>query len=226
MLLSGFNGGQAYLISAVIKNATTLESGLLYAGFSGKETWKAQKNEAAALPDVGNVPDILDSIQALNFTFPDLDSNLISLMDKRFSGKTLIIQTMGSWCPNCMDESRYINELYLKYKHMGVEVIGLAYEYSDDFGRSKKTLLKLRQRLNIQYPLLITGMKLTDSLRTAKTLPQISPIKVFPTTLLLDRQKRIKKIYSGFYGPGSGIHYEMFKKEFETELMRILKSGD
>ena len=121
---------------------------------------------------------------------------------------------MGSWCPNCMDETKFLNEFYIKNKQRGVEVVSLAYEYSTDFERSRISLLKFQQRFNVKYPMLITGAWINDSLRTEKTLPQITPIKVFPTTIYIGKDGKVKKMQAGFYGPGSGEHFELFKKEF------------
>ncbi|MCP2936179.1 hypothetical protein NK983_26170, partial [Salmonella enterica subsp. enterica serovar Typhimurium] len=80
----------------------------------------------------------------------------------------------------------------------GVEVVSLAYEYSTDYERSRTSLLKFQQRFNVQYPMLITGAWVNDSLRTEKTLPQITPIKVFPTTIFIGKDGRVQKFNSGF----------------------------
>ena len=71
--------------------------------------------------------------------------------------------------------------------------------------------------------MLITGVAVSDSLRTEKTLPQITPIKGFPTTIFLDRKGNVQEIHSSFYGPGSGSHYEEFKKEFYATVDGLLK---
>jgi hypothetical protein len=103
-------------------------------------------------------------------------------------------------------------------------MIGLAYEYSSDFQRSRKSLLKFKQRFNIQYPILITGIRVSDSLRTQKTLPEITDIKMFPTTIFIGRDGKVKKIDNDFNGPGTGIHYEEFKKAFIAEVEKLLNS--
>jgi hypothetical protein len=73
--------------------------------------------------------------------------------------------------------------------------------------------------------MLITGVSVSDSLKTEKTLPQITPIKSFPTTIFLDRKGHVQEIHSSFYGPGSGKHYEEFKKEFNATVDRLLKKN-
>jgi hypothetical protein len=74
----------------------------------------------------------------------------------------------------------------------------------------------------MQYPVLVTGVRVGDSLRTEKTLPQMTRIKMFPTTLIIGRDGKVKKIDTGFMGPGTGEHYEAFKKDFYATMDELL----
>jgi thiol-disulfide isomerase/thioredoxin len=159
----------------------------------------------------------------IGLRFPDLDGQMVSLSDPRFAGKVVVIQIMGSWCPNCMDETAFLSDYYQKNKSRGVEMIALAYEYSTDFQRASKSLRKFQQRFNVQYPMLITGITSADSLKTEKTLPQLTPIKAFPTTIFIGKDGKVKKIHSGFEGPGAGARHDLFKEEFEKTITSLLK---
>ncbi len=66
-------------------------------------------------------------------------------------------------------------------------------------------------------------MTVTDSLKTEKTLPQLTPIKSFPSTIFLDKKGKVAVIHAGFEGPGTGVHYEEMKKNFEETVSRLLK---
>ena len=46
--------------------------------------------------------------------------------------------------------------------------------------------------------MLITGISSSDSLRTEKTLPQLTPIKFFPSSVILDKQGKVRKLDTGF----------------------------
>lgn len=221
--LSVFDGAHVYLFASSISNKGEQIEGLFYSGFNGKESWKAYRDPKAVLPDVGNTPEMRAGEDRLNFRFPDLDSQLVSINDARFKNKVVIVQLMGSWCPNCMDETKFLSELYPKYHKQGLEIVALAYENSTDFQRSRKSILKFKERFNVPYPMLITGAWVNDSLRTQKTLPQLSPIKVFPTTIFIGRDGTVKKIHAGFYGPGTGEHYEALKKEVEEWVVREVR---
>jgi peroxiredoxin len=150
----------------------------------------------------------------LAFSFKDLDGKTVSLDDARFKNKVVIVQILGSWCPNCMDETGYMVNYYKKYHNKGVEVIGLAYERTTDFEKSKKALQQVKDRFKVTYPLLITGYT-SDKKQTAQSLPMLSKVVGFPTTIIIDKSGDVQKIHTGFSGPGTGEHYTEFISEFE-----------
>jgi hypothetical protein len=69
---------------------------------------------------------------------------------------------------------------------------------------------------------LITPVALTDPDRTQKTLPQLTDIKVFPTTIILDRSGKVSEITSDFFGPGTGEYYTLYKEKFERTINALL----
>jgi peroxiredoxin len=219
--LSTFDGNHVYYFAARINTNKTID-GIFYSGFGGKEKWVANRNDSVQLPDVGNTPQLKEGYEKLNFTFPDINGKKVSSSDKRFKNKVVVIQIMGSWCPNCMDETAFLTDYYQKNQQRGVEVIALAYELSTDFKRSQASLRKFQQRFNVTYPMLITGVSVNDSLKVEKTLPQLSTIKVFPTTVFIGKDGKVKQFHTGFYGPGTGEHYTEFKKYFYTTVEDLL----
>jgi len=209
LYLSCFDGGHAFLFTANIKDSLNLDNGKF-----GTDTWEAVKNEKARLPDAYSLTALKPGYKKLAFTFKDINGNKISLTDDRFKGKVVIVQFMGSWCPNCMDETAYLVNYYKKYHPKGVEIVGLAYERTTDFARSQKTLLQLKNRFNIPYPLLITGFT-NNKDETAKSLPMLANFVAFPTTVIIDKKGDVRKIHTGYSGPGTGEHYVEFVNEFE-----------
>ncbi|SDL78538.1 peroxiredoxin family protein [Pedobacter antarcticus] len=219
--LSTFDGVHAMVLDADL-NKDQLSNGHLYSGMAGYEEWTAVKDENAKLEAAQT--SLKDGESGhLNFSFKDLDGKQVSINDSRFKNKVVIVQLLGSWCPNCMDETAFLSDYYKQNKNRGVEVIGLAYEYTGDLKRSKASLQKFRDRFDVQYPILITPTTVTDSLRTEKTLPQLTGIKVFPTSLILDKTGKVVEIHTDFYGPGTGEYYTRYKDEFEHTITRLLK---
>jgi peroxiredoxin len=221
--LSGFDGSHAFLFTADITSKNTIENGEFISGARFKDKWSAVKDPAAAVKIDESAMYLKPGEKQLNFKFPDLDSNLVSINDPRFKNKVVVIQLMGSWCPNCMDETAFLSEYYKNNKQRGVEMLGLAYEYSTDFKRSQSGLRKFEQRFKVDYPLLITGVTVSDTLRTEKTLPELTPIKVFPSSIIIDKKGNVRKLDNGFFGPGTGEHYEAYKREFNATMDELLK---
>ncbi|MBN9381423.1 MAG: TlpA family protein disulfide reductase [Chitinophagaceae bacterium] len=220
--LSTFDGGHAYSFTARLTEDGNLSGGQYFSGAAGYETWTAVKDEKAALPDEFALTKWNKDAGPMVFTFKDIDGRKVSLSDKRFSGKVVLVQIMGSWCPNCMDETGFLSSFYNEYRSKGVEIIGLAYERSTDFARSQKSLRSFQQRFQVKYPLLITGVAVGDPQRAQKTLPQLEEIVGFPTTIFLDKTGRITRIHTGFNGPGTGGHYEEQKKEIYRTVDELL----
>ena len=221
--LSTFDGSHAYTFYAKIASAQKITGGVYLAGYSGKETWSAVKDNNVKEPEQEQPTKLKSGESKLNFTFNDLEGKPVSINDERFKNKVVVVQLMGSWCPNCMDETKFLSEFYNKYRSRGVEMVSLAYEYSTDIERSRKSLGKFQKLFNVQYPMLITGVTSTDELKTEKTLPQLTPIRSFPTSIFLDRKGNVREVHSVFYGPGTKQYFEEYKKIFTNIVEGLLK---
>ncbi|WP_153796183.1 peroxiredoxin family protein [Foetidibacter luteolus] len=223
--LSGFDGGHAVLFTARLQGKDSIADAHLYSGLSSHEVWTAKRNPAAQLNDEYSFTQLREGESRLDFSFPSTTGKKISNNDEYYKNKVLIIQILGSWCPNCMDETAFLSDYYNRNRARGVEVLGLAYERSTDFMESKTALAPFQKRFNVKYPFLVTGVEVSDKRRTEKTLPQLESIRSFPTTIFIDKKGVVRKIHSGFSGPGTGKHYEDYKKEFEALVDSLLNEG-
>ncbi len=216
LYLSCFDGGHAFLFTANLQDAKTMTNGLF-----GTTPWTAVKNPKAKLPDAYSLTVLKPGYKKIEFSFPDLNGQKVSLNDARFKNKVVILQIMGSWCPNCMDETAYLVNYYKKYHKKGVEVLGLAYERSAEFEQARKAVLQEKNHFNVPYPLLLTGYT-NNKQETAKSLPMLSNFLAFPTTIIIDKKGDVRKIYTGFSGPGTGAHYTDFVNGFERLTDNLL----
>ncbi|MCW3093433.1 MAG: hypothetical protein JWP81_4502 [Ferruginibacter sp.] len=225
LLLSAFDGGHAFLFKAAIKSNAAITSGMFYSGATGKEQWTAVKNSKATVPTASVEMFVKPGEESLDFSFKDLNGHKVAINSDRFKNKVTIVQLMGSWCPNCMDETAFLSNYYNKNKQRGVEVVALAYEYTTNWDRSVNSLKKFQQRFNVQYPILNTEVSVLDSLRTQKTLPQVTDIKFFPSSIIIDKKGKIRKLDTGFNGPATGAHYITYQQEFEDTIEKLLKEN-
>jgi thiol-disulfide isomerase/thioredoxin len=224
--VSTFDGNHSFVFAAAVTGDRSLH-GRIYANKAPAAGWEGTWNPQAGLPAGADVSHLVNKDSSvLHFRFPDLDSTLVSIQDARFRGKVVVIQIMGSWCPNCMDETAFLSPWYQVNRRRGVEIIGLAYERSTDYARSKRGLETFKNRFHVTYPMLITGVTVGDPDKAAKTLPQLDAINAFPSTLFLDKHGRIRRITAGFEGPGTGEHYAAFQRDFNAYIDSLLAEKD
>lgn len=222
VIFSTFDGSHAFLFEARIDGNKM--TGTYYSGAKGKENWVAERNAQAALPPLAApVTEVKNTEEGkLNFSFKNIDGKTVSINDARYKGKVVILQIMGSWCPNCMDETAFLSEYYRKNKDRGIEVIALAYELSTDENRSVQSLKKFQQKFNVPYEMLNTGVKASDPEKAEKTIPQVTALKNFPTTIFVDKEGKISAIKTNFYGPAAKEYHTKFKVDFNATVDKLL----
>ena len=220
MELSAFDGSHVFYFTASFDDYDTLR-GHYYSGTHWHDTWKAWRNKDATLPDADSLSFLKEGFTGISFTFPDADSQLVSLGDARFKGKVVLVQIMGSWCPNCMDEAIVLAPFYDQYRSRGLEIIGLDFERIPSFSAASGFIKKFQKHFSINYPILFAGTN--DRKLRAQAIPQLRDIVGFPTLIYIDRKGVVRKIHTGFSGPATGIHFEKWKDDFYRFVDLLLK---
>lgn len=219
LYLSCFDGGHAFLFIAEYANG--MLNGNFYSGATWKEPWIAKRNDAFKLANAEEITFVKNKDEKINFSFPDLNGKIVSLNDKKFENKPVIVQVMGSWCPNCMDESTYFSQLYKQYNGEGLEIIALAFEKTTDPEKAKRQVSRLKTRLGLEYDILITQQ--TGKEKASEVLSALNKITAFPTTLFLNKEHKVVKVHTGFSGPATGNEYELYKQNTESFVKQLLK---
>lgn len=214
--LSVFDGSHAYLFESKVTSDSTM-SGSFRAGTHYRTVWTARKDASAELPD----PDQLTQYtkQPVAVSFPNTEGKLVSLRDERYQNKVVILQVLGTWCPNCADEARMLGELYKKEQKNGLEIIGLAFEKHTDTAKVHTALELFKKRLQVSYEVLHAGS--SNKQAAQQTLPFLDKVMAFPTMVVLDKKGQIRKVHTGFDGPATS-RYEAFKTEFEAFIGKLL----
>ncbi|MEL6590000.1 MAG: TlpA disulfide reductase family protein, partial [Bacteroidota bacterium] len=180
------------------------------------------RNAEAALRSPEELTYLKDGYNKLSFSFPDLEGTPVSLDDTRFDDKVVVIQIMGSWCPNCLDETKLYKEWYDRYHDQGLEIVALAFERSrGDLSLAQRNVKRLVDKLGLEYPFLIAATENNKAGASAK-LPMLNAIISYPTSIFLDRQGNIRRIHTGFNGPGTGEVYLRYREEYEAFLEKLL----
>jgi thiol-disulfide isomerase/thioredoxin len=218
MKLSCFDGTHAYLFEASLNSEGGLD-GEFWSGRTWHQRWKAVKNEDFELPDPYALTFMKNGYDQFEIKFPNTSGDLVELADKQYQNKVVVIQILGTWCPNCMDETKFYVEWLKKNPDKGVEFIGLAFERKPDAEYAFARIEKMKEKLGVPYEVLFAGTTSPES-RT-QALPMLNKIMSFPTSIILDRQHKVRKIHTGFSGPGTGAYYERYVEDFNLLMDKL-----
>lgn len=217
--LSCFDGSHAFLFDASLLENEELK-GMFYSGKHWKEPWIAKRNSSFELTNPDSLTFIKDGYNGIAFSFPDVDGKMISYPTEQYKGEVVIVQLMGSWCPNCMDETRFFKSLYDKYHTKGLEIISLCFERSDIFEDAARNVNNHRTHLDAPWEFLIAGQSGKD--QAAKALPMLNHVMSFPTSIFIDKAGNVRKIHTGFYGPGTGNYYQRYSEQIQEFVVKLL----
>ncbi|PQA58647.1 peroxiredoxin family protein [Siphonobacter curvatus] len=218
LFLSAYDGSHLMLFKAKLEKDKI--AGQLFSGPSGQTPFVSVKDETASLPDEKSLTFLKPGFDKVSFSFPEAKTGKpLTLDDPRFKGKVVILQIMGSWCPNCMDETNFIVPWYNKNKKRGVEVIGLSYERSGEFQVAQPKLIRMIDRFKIPYPVVLAGV--ADQTASA-SLPMLNKIMGYPTTIYIDKTGKVREIHTGFSGPGTGKYYDQYVEDFNRLMDKLL----
>jgi peroxiredoxin len=220
LLLSCFDGNHAFLFKAKIDTTTKTMNGQFFANLKLVENWTASFNPKAALPDAKTLTFLKPGFKTFDISFPNTKGQKVSLKDSRYQGKVTVVQIMGSWCPNCMDETKFLSKWYQANQQRGVEVLALGFEKSTDLAVSGPKLERLKKRFDVQYEVLLAGNN--DKADASETLPMLNRIASFPTTIIIDKKGIVREVHTGFSGPGTGVYYDDFVTDFNRLIDKLL----
>ena len=217
MFLSCFDGGHSFLFSANISDSGVL-SGQFLNGKHYKTNWVARRNSEAVLRDPYNLSQITTPDKRIDFSLMNTEGVVINLNDEQYKGKPKLISIMGTWCPNCLDESKFLVDYLNKNPELDIEIIALAFEKYRDPSTALSVLKNYKERLNVPFEILYAGY--FDKAEATETLGFIDKVISYPTLLFVDRQNQVKRVHTGFAGPATS-EWDNFITEFESSIQMI-----
>lgn len=217
--LYGFDGGYANIAKGKVLNEKI--KGEFWGGQTYYAEWEGIANADAKLPDPYAVTFLKDPNAKLNFELKDKDGNLVKLNDAKFDGKIKIVMISGTWCPNCMDEAKYMSRWADQNKGAPVEIFSLFFERAPNEKHAMKILQRYAEKLNLKYHLLLAGID--ENTKPLTIFPELNQVLSYPTTIFIDKKNVVRKIHSGFTGPGTGEYYQKWQDEFNLFMKELMK---
>ena len=215
--MSCFDGGHAFLFRATL-DADKLENGKFWSGNWWETEWTATRDESASLPDAFQLSKWNEEIELDQLRFPNLDGEEQPLIGPALDGKPIVLEIFGSWCPNCHDAGAYLAELQTTYPEL--RIVGLAFELTGEPLRDAEQVRRYQQRHGLRFPIFVGG--LADKDEASKRFPALDRIRAYPTLIFIDRQRRVRHVYSGFSGPATGDKHRVLKQQFQEIIEGML----
>jgi peroxiredoxin len=216
--LSAFDGSSTGLWSGTLSGNTLKGASFAATSSPAGNAWQATKEKQASINPVAVEKPGADR---LSFRLPTPDGQLISLDDARYKGKVVVISIGGAWCPNCHDEAQFLGPYAARRQKDGLEMIGLQFEYGADQARAMRQITSFKARYKLPYPMVYGGQPNADD--TKKVLGALAPVKVWPTTIFIGRDGKVKEVHVGWAGPATGALNAQVKREFDETVSRLLK---
>ena len=220
LFLSGFDGSHAYLFKADIEG-DTLANGEFISGIHYHSNWYAVADTIFELKNPKSLTYLKEGYKYFDFKLPNQDGDTVTWNDLNLDNKVVIIDIMGSWCPNCLDASVAMNKILKNYKENEIEMISIAFERTADLEEARRRVFTFQDYFGHEKQFLFGGK--VSNTNTAAAFPMLNHIMSFPTLIFIGKDREIKTIYTGFYGPGTGKYYDEFLAKTQTLLDDLLK---
>jgi thiol-disulfide isomerase/thioredoxin len=218
--LQTYTGYWAFVVEADLNGSNEM-SGVFYSGGKSRSPFKAIKDETVQLRDESSLTYLIKRDE------PVLLKDLIKMngrkttIDLAAEKQLTLIQIMGTWCPNCLDETKLLQELQSEYGSKGLRVMALAFEVGADTKKQRARLKNWMKSMNVNYPVYLAGTSSKDA--ASARFPMLNGIMSFPTALLVDQQGKIIAIHTGFSGPATGEAYTDLVKKYKQEIENALE---
>ncbi len=215
--LSSFDGVHGFLMLGKFeKNAWT---GVFYYENGYSEKWEAAYNSEFALANPFSLITVEPNTHKPYYGILTAGGEYNAIDTEAIEGKVVIIQLMGTWCPNSLDQTKYLIKWYNSQNKDNIELIAVTYEPGDKT-YAQERIDAYSNLLNIPYPMFIGGSMSKG--QAALAFPNMGKINAFPTLVMIDKQGYIRYINSYFNGPATVDYYLDFIKEFDERVDKLM----
>ncbi len=135
------------------------------------------------------------SVPAPNFSLKSLDGKNIKLSE--LAGNVVLVNFWASWCGPCRQEMPLLNAIHNKYEPLGFTVLGVNVEEQVANARSY-----IDER-PVDFPILLDG---------DNQMSQVYNVIAMPTTVVIDRDGKIRFIHQGYQSGDEAKYHSMIKK--------------
>jgi thiol-disulfide isomerase/thioredoxin len=210
--LSTFDGTGAYLLRGQLQADHRLIGELIRADGS-RDRFTAVRSADF---------DVIDPLQRVRVTSPERRLDLAPLLSPRYAGKPVIVELFGTWCANCNDLAPLLASLYKAHHAEGLEILSMAFELSADDEFVRERVAEYVAAHGVEWEVMVPPVPPEELLAVGPA--RLSTISGVPVTLFFNRDRTVRAIYTGFFGPAAGATHEKATATFRRLTKEILAS--
>ncbi len=216
--LSAFDGAHAFLFSGSLQPDGSLQ-GEFRSGTHYRTLWKAWRDSTFQLADPDSLTTLKPNAPRIAFDLITPEGKRLTFPGPAFDGKIKIFTIMGTWCPNCLDEVRFLADFLAQNPEWAeqMRIVGFAFERVKP-ETVNTHLLTYKKRLGLPFDIVYAGK--ADKKAAEEVFPALSRVVAFPTMIILDKQNRIRSIHTGFDGPATS-KYADFQAKFAALIQQM-----
>lgn len=203
--LQTFDGAHLFRFDATAENGMWT-NGNFYSGNHYHVGWSGRPAEPWPTTD------------AVEKIHPDLDSLIVRCIDRNgnpvtqsllpATGQVKVVDILGTWCPNCMDEVRLLTSMNGDH----LDRLSVAFERPKEAETAYERIDAFAAEMNVDWDVQLGGS--ASKTEAAAAFPFLNEVISFPTTLFIQHNGTVH-IHSGFNGPATGEHYVSEKAAFK-----------
>ena len=213
--LSTFNGIFAYIFEFDIAADGTME-GTYYSGAKTRRKLRATPDSTVKLLDPTAIASWNENRGPLELQVPAYNSDETISIEP---GYVHVVQIMGSWCPNCVDESDAFRWMQQRFADQPLRVLAVTFERWESLEQSFPAIDKFVRDVGIPYPIAFGGRATRENIE--RVFPGLKNFRAYPTTLYVDKKGVVRKVYTGFNGPGTPV-YNDWLEDTQRYLIELL----
>ena len=215
LILNTFDGSHLFRFNATLRE-DSLVQGRFLSGTHYRTAFEGVKRASQAHTWTSGCQNVVADKLLFFGTNPTGQAEVWNKDRLRRDGKTgIVVDIMGTWCPNCMDEARLMVSLADSFPD--IQFLTLGYERSTDSAALVR-LSEFKREMGMTWPVLLGGR--ASKTAAAESIPALDSIHSFPTTVFwpVDGEPVVHK---GFNGPATGEGYARETAFFRSQLARI-----
>lgn len=197
LVLQTFDGAHLFRFDAEL-DGSNWSNGRFYSGNHYQTNWSAKPAEPwEATVELAQIRPPLDSlfVRYLDETGTPQTQGLLPA-----EGQVKIVDILGTWCPNCMDEVRLLTQFNVP----SAELLSVAFERPESPEEAYQRIQSFKREMGVDWDVLWGGK--ANKQIAADAFPFLDEVISFPTTLFIQSDGTVH-VHSGFNGPATGQRY-------------------